>query len=111
MKWSHLVKKEVPVEVTFGEETFTVVYNPLAITAETEEVLDAISAGEKPQAKTAELMADLILRWDITDDEDNPILPTTQVLREIPTLVMAAIVSAVMDDLPNHNTARAGSAG
>jgi hypothetical protein len=102
VKWSELVKKEAEVDVSVGEADFKVRYNPLAITAETEPILLALSRGEEPHANTANILDELILSWDVTEDDGTPMEPTLEVLRRTPSIVNSAITMAILDDLPNH---------
>ncbi len=95
MKISQATAEEKPLAVKFGEATLNVVYRPLTYTV-TE--LEKMEAGDARAAQVVDSMLRLLVSWDLTDEDENPVPLTEEALREVPTHIFTGIMQAVGKD-------------
>lgn len=122
MRLSQAVSEAKDVKVTFaGGATLAVTYRPLSYTVRE---MDAARADAENTDRIIDTMKRLIVRWDLTDDDDRPIaldFPYDEVdgkqvpspddpLRDIPTNVFTEILTAIAEDAKPSGEASRGSA-
>ncbi len=102
---SELMKEEREITFEHGGESMTIVYKPAKITANWQRKMRSISeqpayAGEAAAAA----LADVLVRWDLLEDDDTPVEISANRLRRIPMSVLGVILRVINMDL------RAGTA-
>lgn len=104
--------RAVALEVTWYGEKITVRYDESRYTADYADALP----GRLQEAKTGrgawvELLSP-VTDWDILDDQGQHLPVTAEVIGVLPTGLLAAMHSAIMDDLlPNRRRAQPSAAG
>lgn len=101
------LKKTRPITVDFEDAgKLKLSYNPAGYTPE---VIDALGSAEKSHEQVnamVKLLANVIEKWDLTDDEKNPLPPTEEVMVGMPLEVLNKIAESVMaDQSPNEPSA------
>lgn len=102
MRLSEAVSPARTIPVPFVNATLQVEYRPMSYTPEELDAMQA-KALEAKDAKAGvdsmiDSMLNLLVGWDLTDDEDNPIPVTREGLRKVPLNVYTAITQAVAKD-------------
>lgn len=92
-------------QVSYFEDQFAVSYRPSEITSETEREDAERQAASEPHV-LADRLAKVIVAWDLAENEQ-PIPITQEYMRTLPSPLLAAIRSGVMEDMaPKPKSAR-----
>lgn len=97
MRISEALGERLPLAVQFPSSgsVLNVVYTPAAYTvAELEELQKA----ERDTSRIIKSVQDVVLEWDLTDDDGQPVPLTTEALRHVPTSIFMQIIRAVNED-------------
>lgn len=88
------------VVVPFGEYEVNVKYRPQAMTAVEEDVFQKMLTDESYVNACVQLILDIVIEWDVLDDDDQPLLITAEICREtLPVRFLREIVKVVMSDM------------
>jgi hypothetical protein len=100
------------INVAFGEESLTLTYRPSSVNAVQEaRELEERAAGKHLLAQ-ARSLAEIIVGWDATDDDGQPVAPTVELISTFGLDTVSKLTRAVLDDLlPNRVTAAASPSG
>jgi hypothetical protein len=79
------------VEVTFGGETAVVIVRPSKLTPELESNVSELAGS----AGFVELLAGLLVSWEVIGEDGAPIEPTAENLRKLPALFLVEVVKQV----------------
>lgn len=79
------------VEVTFGGETAAVVVRPSALTPELESNVAELAGS----AGFVELIAELVVSWEVIGENGAPLEPTVENLRKLPALFLVEVVRQI----------------
>lgn len=94
MKLSSLLAAKKRVEVTFGDQVFTIHYLPAVYSRQF--IIDSM------ETPTAEALAQILGDWDLEDDDSKALPLNAETLKGLPEPVMGAILTAVQNDaFPN----------
>lgn len=109
---SKLVADTRPVKVPFGDDVLNLTYKPSAVNAKQEaRELEEREKGLHLLAQ-ARSLKEIIVSWDMVDDEGKPEPVTEEILAELGLEVCKRINDAILDDLlPNRRTAVASVNG
>ncbi len=94
MRISEATIEQKPLAVTFGSATLNLVYRPLSYTVK--EMEDATK--DRDPKNIVRTMQRLLVEWDLTDDDNNPIPLSDEALVEIPSHIFTGIMQAVAKD-------------
>jgi len=86
-------------EMAVGDERAEVLYRPSAYTPRVESELQSALERNRPSAGMAELLAGVLISWEVLDEEGNEIEPTIENLMELPSVLLGAAVSAISEDI------------
>jgi len=87
--------------VKYDEYDIRVTFKPAAINDLWLERLSALSPEDRQGY--AELLCEVLVSWDIVDDEGNELKPTPDLLRTLPADLLTAISMSIMESLaPNR---------
>lgn len=88
--------ERLPLAVHFPTGgVLNIVYAPSSYTvAELEE----LQAAERDVSRVVKSIQDLVLEWDLTDDDGTPIPLDSESLRNVPTNIFMHIIKAVNED-------------
>ncbi len=75
-----------------GGKTLNITYDPNLITSD---MLTDMNLGV---AETCKILSELIIEWDLLDDDKKPILPTEAFFTSLKIVVMNKILTALFDD-------------
>lgn len=115
MKLSDLTKdvRTTDIEVlTLG--TLSISYCPGKYTPETENRLQSAIETSRPSAGIAEILADVLLDWDLMDDSVDPpvkIPLEKEVLRGLPSAFLVAVSNGITRDMGVSAEERKNSGG
>lgn len=80
-------------EMDFGKgKTLNITYDPNLITS------DMLTDMNMGVAETCKILSELILEWDLVDDEKKPVAPTEAFFNSLKIIVMNKILTAIFDD-------------
>jgi hypothetical protein len=107
LKLSELAAPVQRLTVDYYGSPVRIGYRPGVMTPlEEEKLAEARKAGETTDA-LVELMARLMVEWDVTDDDGAPLPITPETLMPFPSALLLRIMSAVQEDmLPNAGRGR-----
>lgn len=111
-KLAQILRDQRAVQVDLGDgETLNVTYRPGAVTpAQHDATIDLVERGRGPAA-LARSLADSLLTWDLTDDNDAPYPLDEAHLRELPSGFLRKIFDAIQSDLGPNQKRSGESAG
>lgn len=104
-----LVVGKEQISIPFGEDTLNLTYDPNKFTVELERRLKEAQTDEGSIAASAELLAELIVQWDVLDEKDKPLPVNAQTIGALGLGVMGIITRAIGDN-QNPNARDASSA-
>lgn len=109
---SDVIKNEATVLIPAGDEHLSVTYRPSVITPSMQEgVMAAERTGSIQQALYGPL-EQLIVTWDLTDDDGVPYGTTEEALKVVPTVALVHVLMAIFRDLgPNGMRGSASANG
>lgn len=87
--------RQRPITVVYDDTPIEITIRPQAINDYWLERLEAIETRDREGI--ANLLAEALVDWDVTDDEGQPIKPTAEVLRALPVDLLTELIYAVMD--------------
>lgn len=101
---SALTADRATVSLPVGDDVLHVTYRPSAVNAQVEETMAGASA--RPIGAMADLLAALIVSWDVVDEAGTPVEPSRAFLGTLGVAVLRRLVEAIGADLvPNRWTA------
>lgn len=96
----HIIADRATVHVPLGNESMTVIYRPKKITPAFQEHIARAEGSTAVRDALYGPVASLVAEWDLTHDDGTPIDPSSvEALREVPSVVLFAVVKAVMEDM------------
>lgn len=101
-----LTKATRSLTLEYDGSTVALTYYPGKLTPAVEARLNQANADNRPAGGVAEELARLIASWDVLDAKGKPEPITVELLRELPTRFLLAMVSAIgADARPNASSA------
>lgn len=100
--------RQRPITVVYDGMAIEVTIQPRAINDYWLERLEALEARDREGV--ANLLAEALVDWDVTDDEGQPVKPTAEVLRALPVDLLTELVYAVMEAMRPKGKTSATSA-
>lgn len=97
------------VELSIDNEVLRVVYRPSGVTPVTEDRLRAMAADQRGGASLVVLLADVLVSWDLLDNDGTPYPITAESLSCLPTLFLARLTDAIKQDVIPKAPSAAGS--
>lgn len=88
-----------PLTVPYEGDVVRLHYRPAIYTAEFEDGIQSLIQSGRQIGAVAKGLADIIVDWDVEDDDGNPWPPTLENLRTINGQFIDAIVTAIMADI------------
>lgn len=107
-KFSSLVQKTVPLAIQFGGETLNVVFNPTVYTPAFEDLVNT-TGKQVGHDQMTEMASELLVSWDLTNDEGTAIPTTTEALRQLPIHLLAAVLKPIVATFAPDPKTTAGS--
>jgi len=94
-------KAERALVVSFGEETLSIRYSPMAVT--TAVMLEDAKMRQEGRSLegTIGFLAAILTGWNLVGDDEKPIPTTSESLTVMPLQILEQIAKAVMEDLKN----------
>ncbi len=109
---SHLSKDRRSIVIPVGDEALNIVYRPGGLTPETEDRLHELTEEQRGGAALVAFLRDLIVSWDLLDDQGKPLPVDETTLRLLPTGFLSMMVQTIVDDMrPNLMSAGTSGAG
>lgn len=94
------------VAVEYDGQTVNVTYYPGRLTPAVEARLNQANADNRPAGGVADELARIVAGWDVLDEKGKPAPVTADLLRDLPTRFLLALVSAIgADARPNARSA------
>lgn len=88
------------VVVPLGEYEVNVKYRPQAMTAVEEDVFQKMLTDESYTDACVQLVLDVVVQWDVLDDDDTPLPITDEICRKtLPIKFLREVVKVVMGDM------------
>lgn len=95
MKISQATAEVKTCEAKFGEATLHFEYRPLTYTVEE---MERMQEGTPRAGAIVDSMLKLLVSWDLTDDDEQPIPLDEDALRKVPSHIFTGIMQAVGKD-------------
>lgn len=95
-KFSSLVQSSSTIAIKFGGELLNVVFDPTVYTPAFEDLVNTTGKLVGHDAMT-EMASQLLVEWDLTDDEGALIPTTVESLRQLPIHLLAAILKPIVE--------------
>ena len=111
IRLSNLVKDIRTCQVVFGEEQANLTYRPSAYTPLLEDELQETMQENRPGNALAEMLANVLLSWEVLDDDGEEIRPTAEHLAKFPVGFLAEVVKTISEDLGAGEETRKNSGG
>lgn len=93
-------KADVSLDVKLTpEDTLRVTYRPYAYTVALDEVYREALSAERGGAALAELLAALLVSWDLVNDKGKELATTPDVIKTLPLKLLAPVIEAIGEDL------------
>jgi len=100
------------VAVEIDGETLNVVYRPSGLTPETEDRLQEMVKEQRGGASLIVLLREILVSWDLLDDNDQPLPVDERTLRGLPITLLSRVAEAISDDMrPNPQSGGRSAAG
>lgn len=100
------------VAVRVGEGSVELSYRPAAHTARYERRLVELQSSDHPAASLCEALADVLVGWDLEDDQGGALPVSLDALEELPTKVVVQFLAAIREDMvPNPTSGEPSAAG
>ncbi|MGI6376429.1 MAG: hypothetical protein GX601_06710 [Anaerolineales bacterium] len=97
--------RERTISVQYEGAAIAVTFSPKAANAEWLEQM-ASDADERSKS-FVELLADVLVHWDVEDDDGQPLPPTAQILRQVPFDLLNLLGEQILESLaPKKANAR-----
>jgi len=100
--------RQRPITVVYDDTPIEITIRPQAINDYWLERLEALEARDREGV--AGLLAEVLVGWDVTDDEGQPVRPTAEVLRTLPIDFLTELIYAVMEAMRPKGRTSATSA-
>lgn len=111
-KIAHLLKDRRSLPVDLGEgETLNVVYRPGAVTPTSHDETIELVGQQRVGAALAQSLATTIVSWDLVGDNNTPIKPDVETLRDLPVRFLDMVLSAIQADIVPNAPKPKGSGG
>lgn len=108
LKLSQLKNKTKTATIFAGtEDEFNITYRLDFYTAQVEELITELTAknNDKPLASNIKIIKDIIIGWDLVDDDGKKTFPTTENLLGFGTKTITAILNEIMtESVPDPQT-------
>ena len=100
IRFKDLKDKVRKVVVEWDDDTLAVEYRPGASTVETAIALQEAIKDEdgSPTLAMVESFQEMVVSWDLLDEDDKPYPITTETLRKLPTYFLVEIMHAIAED-------------
>ena len=106
LKLSQLKNKTKTVPIFVGtEDEFTITYRLDFYTVAVEELINELTREEnkKPLSSNIDIVSDIIIDWDLVDDNGKKTSPTKEILLGFGTKTISAIMKEIMtESVPNE---------
>ncbi len=108
----NLVRDRRTVTIPIDDETITITYRPGGFTPDTEDRLREYADDQRGGAALVAMLADVLVEWDVLDDDGKPLRPTAENLRRLPTMFLGQVAQVIAEDMrPNPQSAGVSGAG
>jgi hypothetical protein len=97
-------------EMRVGVETAELVYQPNAYTPQVESELRSALETNRPSVGMAELLAGVLISWEVLDEEGERVEPSLENLMVMPSVLLGAALTAISADI-SGDVDRKNSAG
>lgn len=111
IKLHELTENEATCQAEFMGETASVTYRPAAYTPELEEEIRECTNEDLPSNSLAVLLSEVLISWEVLDENGDKIPPEYENLRKMPTRFLAAVVRAINEDQNPEEEDRKNSGG
>lgn len=92
------------VSVTYDGETIEVTFKPAVVNADWQERIQGLEKND--QTGYLKLLAEVLVAWDVLDDEGQPLPPTAELMRQFPTDLLYEVAWTIFESLaPNGRAA------
>lgn len=109
---SHLSADQRTIKIPWGDDAVIVTYRPSGISPAIEDRVREHMAAEKAGAMLVELLASCLVDWDLLDDNGRPLPTNKKALRELPTVFLTKVTTAITEDMsPNLMSGGTSAAG
>ncbi len=99
-----------PITVYYEDTPIEVVFRPATITDEWIERLTSLEKNDRAGYQT--LLAEALIEWNITDDDDRPLPTSVETMRELPVDLLYQISWDIFDELsPKQRSGGRSAAG
>jgi len=97
IKLSEMGAKQKTATVSYLGETVNIVYRPAVITPRHEAQLSEQSGQKAIEGLVAQLV-EIVVSWDVLGADGKPLKPTTELLMEMPSNFLLAVMDAIRED-------------
>lgn len=95
-----LVLDQVTLKIPAGAaDVLTVVYRPRLITPEFQEAWVLAQRTNVVSGAIYGPLSELIVKWDLLDDEDQPYGTDAEALKRVPTVALLLVMKAILSDI------------
>ncbi|HOG46290.1 MAG TPA: hypothetical protein PLJ35_15695 [Anaerolineae bacterium] len=98
------------VPVVYDGESIDVTFRPAGVNADWQEHLQGLKKDD--QTGYLELLAEVLVAWDILDDDGQQLAPTVELMRRFPTDLLYEVAWAIFESLaPKRKSGERSAAG
>jgi hypothetical protein len=99
MKLSQLVEDRRELAIAVGSGSIVLGYNPSGVTPRMMAMADEAQKGNVGVATLCAMLAPMLVDWDVTDDDNNPLPLTADGLQDIPFGILVKIMTEIGEDI------------
>ena len=106
VKLSQLGSKKREAQVEYGDDIVAITYLPGKFTPRVEARLNEAQAENKTSQEVAQVLSEVLVRWDVLDDNGKPLKPTAELMMDMPLSFLTIIAKTLGEDMsPNAKSA------
>lgn len=108
---SDLRREERQVTVVYYEDEFSITYKPGHVTPELEDVLQKAQERDRPAHGLAEVLALLLVEWEVLDADGKMLPIEVEIMDSMPTEFLSTMLLAITEDSRAGREDRKNSGG
>jgi len=99
IKLSQIGTKTRTVTAAYDGDEVTLTYRPGAFTPRIEARLSEAQEQGRVSQEVAAVLADVLVSWEVLDDEGNALEPMAELLMDFPVDFLIAVTNAISEDM------------
>ena len=99
IRLSQVGKQQKTATVAYDGETVDIVYRPGAFTPRVEARINEAQKDSTVSQELAQILSEVIISWDVLDDDGQPLPPTIDLLMDLPLAFLSAVSVGIGEDM------------